>query len=138
MPRELSLAIVGVDHPNKDKSDRRFEILLCAPGDPVAVEPEPRNPADSNAIAVFSERGIQIGYVTAERAPYIGGIIRSGTEVRAIFQEKTQWGAVIRVAFDGGAPTLPLPKPTEDRPLSIDQASPDDFYPDYIPPDDFD
>jgi hypothetical protein len=45
---ELSLAVVGIDFPNPDKSrsNRRFEIALCRPGDPVELRPEPKNPAD--------------------------------------------------------------------------------------------
>ena len=38
---ELSLAVVGIDFPNPDKSrsNRRFEIALCRPGDPVELGP---------------------------------------------------------------------------------------------------
>lgn len=67
--RQLSLFVVGAGHPNKRGGDRRFEALLCAPGEPIELVPEPRNPADPNAVAVFSIRGVQIGYLTAERAP---------------------------------------------------------------------
>lgn len=126
---EMSLAVVGVDFPNKRRKDpaRRFEIALCAPGDPVFLEPEPENPADPNAVRVVSERGVQLGYVRAERAPLIGGRIRGGVEIAAIFQEQTRWGAVIRVAFDGAHPTLPE-RPDDKR------SDPDDsgFYPDPI------
>jgi len=107
MPQQLSLAVVGADHPNKDKSNRRFEILLCVPGEPVHLAPEPSNPADPNAVAVLSSRGVQIGYLTAERAPWIGGMIRNGREITAIFQQVSARGAIIRVAFDGLEPILP-------------------------------
>ncbi|WP_285020270.1 HIRAN domain-containing protein [Novosphingobium sp. fls2-241-R2A-195] len=104
----LSLAVVGADYPNKGKMPgRRFEIALCAPGDPLELRPEPKNPADENAIAVYSERDVQIGYVTAERAPRIGQLIRQGHTITAIFQEATCYGAVARLAFDGEQPTLP-------------------------------
>lgn len=63
----LSLAVVGAQYPNRDGSDRRFEILLCTPGEPVELVPEPRNRHDENAVAVRSARGVQIGYLTAER-----------------------------------------------------------------------
>jgi len=109
VPQQLSLAVVGADHPNRDKSNRRFEILLSAPGEPVDLKLEPKNPADPNAVAVFSSRGIQIGYLTAERAPWIGGMIRTGREISAVFQQGAVTGAVIRVAFDGVSPTLPAP-----------------------------
>ena len=106
---QQSLAIVGADYPNKGKSPgRRFEIALCAPGDPLELRPEPENPADEHAIAVYSERGVQIGYVSSQRAPWIGSLIRRGHEPVAVFQEQTTYGAVIRVAFDGEAPLLPL------------------------------
>lgn len=45
----------------RNAGNRRFEILLCAPGEPVELLPEPRHPADPNAIAVFSSRAVQIG-----------------------------------------------------------------------------
>lgn len=103
----VSLAVVGVHHLNADKSNRRFEIELCAPGDPVDLVPEPKNPADANAIAVLSSRGTQLGYITAERAPWIGKAISSGREYSAIFQASAQFGAWIRLAFDGEQPQVP-------------------------------
>lgn len=88
--RQLSLHVVGASHPNhRGGVDRRFEILLCPPGEPVELVPEPDNPVDPQVIGVFSARGIQIGYVTAERAPWIGTMMRSGKELRAIFQQVT-------------------------------------------------
>ncbi len=128
--RELSLYVVGADHPNRSgKGNRRFEILLCQPGEPVTLAPEPRNPVDPNAVMVMSVRGVQIGYLTAERAAWIAGMLRAGREMQAIFQQPTAAGAAIRVAFDGGTPTLPRP--------NAPAADPEpDFWPDDIPPDD--
>ncbi|MFC0204703.1 HIRAN domain-containing protein [Novosphingobium soli] len=121
----MSLAIVGADYPNKGKMPgRRFEIALCAPGDPLVLRPEPDNPADEHAIAVYSERGVQIGYVSSERAVRIAQLLRQGHTVNAIFQEATPYGAVARVAFDGQPPELPATRP---------QPAPEpDFYPDEI------
>lgn len=131
--QQLSLHVVGADHPNADGSNRRFEILLCAPGEPIELVPEPKNPVDPNAIAVFSVRRIQIGYLTADRAPWIGGMLRSGREIRAVFQESTRPGAAIRIGFDGEAPVLPRC----DRKQPVEQAAEDvDFWPDELPPDD--
>lgn len=126
----LSLAVVGARFPNRSGPDRRFEILLCKPGDPVELIPEPKNPADPLAVAVFSERGVQMGYLTAERCGWIGRMIRDGRDIEAAFQKPTQFGAVIRVAFDGAPLDLPKESPRE----SVDDDS--GFWPDYIPPDD--
>lgn len=115
--RELSLAVVGLAFPNDDasRSNRRFEAALCAPGDPVTLVAEPHNPHDCFAIAVFSERGIQLGYVTAERAPWISSLLTSGCE--AVFQSIDEHTAIIRARFGGGAPTLPqLLRSPKDRP----------------------
>lgn len=135
----MSLAVVGVRHLNADKakSNRRFEILLCAPGDPVELRPEPRNRHDPRAIAVFSERGVQIGYLTAERCGRIGALIAEGHELLAVFQAEANFGAWIRVAFDGNKPELPvrlvqsLEKHTEAE--AVDANS--EFYSDVFPPD---
>jgi len=125
---QLSLAVVGADYENKRGPGRRFEIEICKPGEPVQLIPEPKNPADPRAVAVLSMRGVQIGYLTAERCGWIGGMIADGREIKAVFQHKAAYGAVIRAAFDGEVLTLPSPpKPPTEEP---------DFWPDYIPPDD--
>ena len=119
----LSLAVVGVHHPNKDKSHRRFEIELCAPGEPVQLLPEPKNRHDERAVAVFSSRDVQLGYLTAERCGRIGALIREGREVRAAFQASAKFGAWIRVAFDGDEPRIPAAE-------KIGSEADDGFYPD--------
>jgi hypothetical protein len=134
MPNEFSLAIVGAAHANADGSNRRFEILLCAPGETVELVPEPRNKADPYAIAVFSARGVQIGYVTAERAPWIGSKMAAGAELEAVFQQATNYGALIRVNLTGEKPVLP--SRTGEQKTTHDQQGEDGFWPDDIPPDD--
>jgi hypothetical protein len=130
--RELSLAVVGIDYPNKDRrrTDRRFEMLLCAPGDPVTLILEPNNPHDEHAVAVYSSRGIQIGYLKSERAVFAGAKIRAGEPYEVVFQEAEPTIGVIRIRFGGGAPTLPPPRPP--RQMSDDSGRLDDsgFYPD--------
>jgi hypothetical protein len=128
-PPALSLAVVGAQYPNKRGPTRRFEIALCKPGEPVELRPEPKNPADPRAIAVFSERGVQLGYLTAERCGRIGALMRAGREVRAVFQEATSWGAVIRCAFDGEEPVVPALRPPGD--------SEPDWWPDEEWPEEF-
>ncbi len=132
----LSLAIVGAQYPNTDKKapTRLFAIGLCRPGDPVELVPEPKNPADPNAVAVFNSAGMMMGYLTAERAPWIGKLIREGREVAAIFQAAVDNGAWIRAAFDGEQPNLPAQRlPAEP---ATEQADDSGWYPDEIYPDD--
>jgi hypothetical protein len=104
-------------------------LALCSPGEPVELILEPDNPADPQAVAVFSARGVQIGYLTAERAPWIGGMLKSGREIAAIFQELTGYGAVARIAFDGEHPVLPPPK-AQPKPAEDDGFWPDPVYDD--------
>lgn len=133
---QLSLAIVGADFQNKRGPSRRFELALCVPGEPVELRPEPNNPADEYAVAVYSARGIQIGYLSAERAPWIGGMIKQGREIGAVFQQQTHFGAWARVAFDGAHPELP-PIRQEPQVAPLDDARDPlpDFYPDEEWPD---
>jgi hypothetical protein len=104
---ELSLAVVGIDYLNADRSNRRMELLYCRPGDPVQLRPEPKNKHDPHAVAVFSERGIQVGYLSSERAPLIGARIRNGELLEVIFQDLDISVTYIRARFGGGSPTLP-------------------------------
>jgi len=128
----FSLAVVGAPYANADGSNRQFEILLCKPGEEVTLRAEPRNRHDRNAIAVHSCRGIQIGYVTAERAPLLGTLL-GRTQVQAVFQRKAAFGAWIRVAFNGEIPRL-----TDAMLVEHDEASDaaPEFYPDEEWPDD--
>lgn len=135
--QELTLAVVGIDFPNADGSNRRSEAMMTLPGEPVDLLPEPKNKHDSNAIAVVSPRGIQLGYINAERAPYIGGRMNRGEDVKAIFQGLDGGSAFIRVRFGGGAPTLPAssdkpPAPTQPTrpPRRSEPYDPHAFYPD--------
>ena len=111
--KALSLAIVGTQFPNKRGPTRRFELELCRPGEPVELRPEPRNPADENAIAIYSCRGVQLGYVASVRAVLIIGDIRGGAEVRAVFQGVGPTGAWIRATFDGSEPVIDLDRPEQ-------------------------
>lgn len=111
--QELTLAVVGTDFPNADGSNRRSEAMMTLPGAKVELVPEPKNKHDPNAIAVFSPQGVQLGYVNAERAPYVGMRIGRGEDVSAIFQGLDGGSVFIRVRFGGGAPTLP---PASDKP----------------------
>ncbi len=105
--RDLTLPIVGIAYANKDGSNRRFAVMTCLPGDPLHLVPEPRNPIDPHAVAVRNARGEQLGYLPAERAPWIGAKIRSGIAVSAIFQQETPTGALLRIRLGEGMPTLP-------------------------------
>lgn len=120
------MAVVGANYPNKRGPSRRFEIALCQPGEAVTLIPEPDNVADERAVAVFSARGIQIGYLTAERCGRISQMIRSGRIVTAVFQEGAPFGAVIRVAFDADEPVLPPKRFADPEP----EWWPDEEYPD--------
>ena len=114
--KEFSLAVVGINYLNADQSNRRFELAMCVPGEAVHLTPEPNNKHDPAAVAVFSARGNQIGYLSSERCLWIGAKIRAGEEHDAVFQDCGQHAATIRVRFGGGAPTLPAPPPREAAP----------------------
>lgn len=116
---EMSLAVVGLDFPNDDASNRRFEAALCERGDPVHLALHPRNKHDPLAVAVVSSRGIQLGYLTAERCGYIGNRIRQCQKFEAFFQDHGR-SAVIRIRFGGGRPTMPAPRRIAEPPGDSD------------------
>lgn len=110
---ELTLAVVGIDFANTDKSksNRRFELMACNPGDRVELVLEPQNKHDENAVAVFSASGIQVGYLTSLRAPFIGGRMKREPYI-AVFQGLVESAGYIRIRFGGGMPTLPAAVPS--------------------------
>lgn len=131
----LSLQIKGIQHLNANGSNRQFEVMTCVPGEPVELRLEPKNKHDPLAIAIYSARAVQIGYVSAERCGRIGQLIRQGREVQAIFQGMSDAGAWIRVAFDGEEPTVPPIVRTQNDGLQAIDSEPE-FYPDEVWPDD--
>ncbi len=128
---ELTLAVVGIDHLNDDKArtNRRSELMLLTPGVEIELRLEPKNRADPNAVMVLSPSGIQVGYLTAERAPWIGAKIRNGEIVTAIFQGIERGFGYLRVAIGGGRPTLPAAAPPSADPRG-DEAAELGFWPD--------
>lgn len=125
---QRTIAVVGAGYLNRDGSNRQFAIRMCDLGEQMELRPEPRNKHDERAVAVFSARGKQIGYLPAERSPQIVKMIGEGREVRAVFQEETEFGAAIRVAFDGDEPVLPERR-AEEPPVPV--GDPDTgFWPD--------
>lgn len=129
MVAQITLPIVGSQYPNKKRKGptRRFAIELCEPGDEIELRPEPDNEADEHAIAVYSTTGDQMGYLPAERAPYVGLQMSRG-DVSAIFQGKGPRGAFCRIAFDGDTPELPavaIPEPAGDQDWWPDEEWPD-------------
>ena len=108
---------------------------MCMAGENVYLIPEPENAFDARAIAVYSQRMVQIGYVKAERASRIGSLLGSA-DVVAVFQKSSTFGAWVRVAFDGVPPILTDAMLADEEggaqiaPLS----HADDFYPDAIWP----
>jgi len=86
-----------------------------------------------------AERGTNLGYVSAERAPLIGKRMKEG-ETIAVFQPMHGSGAYIRIRFGGGIPTLPDPVPDvpkrpplrQTRPALRPVYDPHAFYPDEV------
>ena len=107
---------------------------MTLPGERVGLIPEPKNKHDRNAIAVIGPRGVQLGYVNADRAPYIGSRMARGEDAEAIFQGMDGGCAFIRVRFGGGVPTLPQaadrPSPSRKPPRTLQPYDPHAFYPD--------
>lgn len=102
-----TLPVVGINFPNDRGVLRRFEVEICRPGEAIDLRPEPKNEFDSRAVAAYSARGIQIGYLPAERCGRIQAMILQGRTVSAIFQGHDEHRAYIRVAYDGEVPMLP-------------------------------
>jgi hypothetical protein len=116
MPAQITLPIAGADYPNRKRGPSRRDLIAqLVPGDPVTLRPEPANPADPHAIAVLDRAERQLGYIPAERAPWIGTCMRRGA-VAAIFQGHSPRSGFIRLAFGGDTPALPAKADTPPPP----------------------
>lgn len=115
---DFSLPAIGERFDNEDGSSRQAELALCRPGETVRLVREPDNVHDAMAVAVFSRRGVRIGYLKRDRAVWIGSKIDKGYDVRAIVERVkgidlpgSMLGLVMRVSMDPDTaeePELPL------------------------------
>lgn len=73
----IRFRVVGVSYSNQDGSSRQAYISEMTPDTAVQLVPEPTNPYDANAIAVFIPGNKQIGFVprelAAKIAPFLEG-----------------------------------------------------------------
>lgn len=110
---DFRLAARGERYANDDGSSRQDELALCRPGERLALVREPTNPYDPSAVAIFSPRGVQVGYLSADHASWIGSKIDRGYDVRAIVErvkgahlEGATLGLVLLLNMEGDDPTL--------------------------------
>lgn len=117
---DFSLPACGEAYDNDDGTSRQKEIARCRPGEVVVLKREPHNPHDHMAVALFTERGIRVGYLARTRAQWIGSKIDRGYSVRAIVERvrgRALPGAplsiIIRLNMEGDMPELPIPEMCE-------------------------
>jgi hypothetical protein len=80
--------IAGVTHPNRDGSDRAEILRRCQPLDILELIPEPDNPVDPKAIAIWRYRKrFQLGYLPKETAHEL---------LRRMDDSVGRWVAVLR------------------------------------------
>lgn len=102
----IGLAIVGADFRTDCAPRRQAEIGRCIAGERVTLRPLKRLVGGAPAVSVYSQRGRQIGYVSPSHSEWARNLLPS---IKAIFHKADSFGAIIRVATDGAAPTLPQP-----------------------------
>ncbi|MEO7467810.1 MAG: hypothetical protein ABIV36_12405 [Sphingobium limneticum] len=122
------LAIEGADYPNHRGAERRAEIAMCRPGDPLTFRRLRGPVGGKRSVGVYSERGVQLGYVGPDDLAQMPGLASIG---RAIFQSADTWGCVIRATADGSTPALPTPRPAPK--LIVPPRPPRDEYCDIFP-----
>lgn len=112
---DFSMAGCGEWYDNEDGSSRQAELARCAVGEMIELVREPNNPHDPAAVAIFSCRGVRVGYIRKERAGWIGSKIDRGYDVRVIVEairggrwEGDALGIRLRINMEGEEPDLPF------------------------------
>jgi len=80
-PRSFFIKLVGVTYRNPDGTDRQHLVRHLSIGQTLVLKPEPTNPYDSEAVAVFDERGQQLGYLPQHSG--VALLIDRGAQVTA-------------------------------------------------------
>lgn len=111
---DFSLPACGEVHANNDGTCRQCELALCRPGDRLRLVREPKNIHDRNAIAIVTERGVRVGYLSRRYASVWASKIDRGAAPRVIVERikgvglpGAMLGLVMRVNLEGEEPELP-------------------------------
>ena len=85
----LVLRAAGVSHRREVLQHEAFR-----PGEPLALTPEPSNPHDRHAVAIWDAgRERQVGYVPKELAPNLGARLTAGERLRTICLAEFVYGS---------------------------------------------
>lgn len=109
----FSLPVVGADRVTARSAERRAEIGRASPGDPLTLRRERGARGGRPVVGVYSERGLQLGYIWPDRVQEVAGLV---AVARAIFRSADTFGCIIHITVDGSTPILPAPpRPPERR-----------------------
>lgn len=124
--RKKSFDVVGESRSSRDGTSRQLLLLRCEPGDPIALERQPDNEHDPNAVLVVWQ-GHDLGFLAKEDAAAIATSLDEGRAYKANVHKLTggsadypSYGLKVGVAWDG-AP-LPEARPLTDAKLSSRRA----------------
>ena len=108
----FSLPVVGADRATARSAERRAEIERAWPGDPLTLRRERGARGGRPVVGVYSERGVQMGYVWPDRVQEVAGLV---AVARAVFRSTDTFGCIIHLTVDGSTPILPAPPRSPER-----------------------
>lgn len=90
MIKNVKLKVVGVTFTNEDGTNRQEIIKQLGLNDIVTLRREPTNKYDTNAIAVFTEKG-QAGYLAKDYSNILAPMMDAGTQFKATIAEVDEY-----------------------------------------------
>lgn len=115
----FSLPVVGADRVTVRSAERRAEIDCARPGDPLTLRRERGVRGGRPVVGVYSERGVQLGYIWPDRVQEVAGLV---AVARAIFRSADTFGCIIHITVDGSTPVLPAPLRQPERRAQVPAA----------------
>lgn len=89
---EILTKVVGVTRTNPDGTNRQSLVSMCYPGDKLTLIREPDNPVDPRAVKVCTAAGLQLGYLTRDRAHELSQDLDRGDKLDAVVERRTGGG----------------------------------------------
>jgi hypothetical protein len=95
--RTFPIKLVGVTHANADGTPRQDLVRRLTKGEELVLTPEPNNPHDAEAVAVFNRDGQQLGYLP--RHSGVALLIDRGAHVTATVLRVVGGGGLLALLF---------------------------------------
>ena len=91
--------VSGITYRNADGASRQDVARTLKTFDELTLQPEPDNPFDKHAVAVYTPAGLQVGYLEGRMAAEVCRVLKRGGQSKCFVRSLRERGDICGVSF---------------------------------------